>query len=113
SPKFQDRFVIVPVEESVNVTASGATPFTGTPLKPAVGGAACEQQMAAVIVTVSTYHPPAETLVSEPQRQRNWTDCPAAAAGRFTTVVIKPPELALHACLPPSGFPNELLSVRL
>ena len=37
SPKFQNRFVIVPVELSVKVTVSGFNPLTGTPVKLAEG----------------------------------------------------------------------------
>src|SRR5450432_3313202 len=46
------------------------------------------------------------TLVSLAMRQRSLTFCPAAAAGRFTVVVINPPELPLHAIRPAMGLPN-------
>src|SRR5437867_8356855 len=38
SPKPQLRLVIEPIELSVNVTASGAAPLVGLPLKLATGG---------------------------------------------------------------------------
>ena len=37
SPKFQKRFVMVPVELSVKVTVNGLTPRTGLPTKLAAG----------------------------------------------------------------------------
>jgi len=37
SPKFQKRFVIVPLELSVKVTVNGLTPRTGLPTKLAAG----------------------------------------------------------------------------
>ena len=57
-----------------------------------------------VIETVSTYHPGALMLSSDPQRQRNWMVWPEAAEGRLTTVVINPPELPLQACRPARGL---------
>ena len=57
-----------------------------------------------VIEIVSTNHPGALMLSSDPQSQRNWMIWPEAAEGRLTTVVIKPPELPLQACRPDSGL---------
>ena len=37
SPKSQNRFVIVPLDESVNVTVKGFSPLSGVPLKLALG----------------------------------------------------------------------------
>src|SRR5437870_2612379 len=37
SPKLQNRFVIVPLDVSVNVTANGTAPLVGVALKPASG----------------------------------------------------------------------------
>ena len=37
SPKFHERAVIVPVEESVKLTLSGATPLVGVAVKFATG----------------------------------------------------------------------------
>src|SRR5690348_15537098 len=42
SPKFHERFVIVPVELSVKVTANGFRPLVGAPLKLATGTTAPE-----------------------------------------------------------------------
>ena len=61
----------------------------------------------------SRYHPALLVVLSVPLRQRNWTFWPAAAAGRLTTVAMNPPELPLHACRPPRGFPRVVLSVLL
>src|SRR5438067_716503 len=38
SPKFQERFVMLPEEVSVKVTVNGSEPFVGVPEKLAVGG---------------------------------------------------------------------------
>ena len=43
--------------------------------------------------------------MSVARRQRNDTFCPAAAAGRLTAVVMKPPEFPLHANRFSSGLP--------
>ena len=40
SPKFQNQFVIVPLEASLNVTTSGFKPFVGLPMKSAAGDVA-------------------------------------------------------------------------
>src|SRR4026207_2473187 len=48
------------------------------------------------------------TLVSLAIRQRSLTFCPAAAAGRFTVVVTKPPEWPLHAIRPAIGLLKEV-----
>src|SRR5262245_13326315 len=61
-----------------------------------------EAGMQSRTLMVSMRQPALETLLSLPMRQRSWIFCPAAAAGRFTVVVIKPPELWPHACRPPS-----------
>src|SRR5580765_3383993 len=65
SPKFQLRFVIVPVDVSVNVTSNGATPLVGEAVKLATGSAAPEPMMALV-------------------------DCPPLAVAKITALV-KPP----------------------
>src|SRR5439155_16927569 len=50
-----------------------------------------------VIEIVSTLQPVADTELSLPMRQRRTTLFPAAAAGKSTVVVAKPPELPLQA----------------
>ena len=60
---------------------------------------------------LSTRQPESELLVSLPIRHRNTTFCPAAVAGRFTVVVIKPPELPLHAGRPANGLLKPVLIV--
>ena len=64
------------------------------------------------ILTVSTRQPSLEPLVSLAIRQRSLL-LPAKMKGRFTTVVIKPSELPLHACRPAIGLPRTVLIVRL
>ena len=64
------------------------------------------------ILTVSTRQPSLEPLVSLAIRQRSLLS-PAKMKGRFTTVVIKPSELPLHACRPAIGLPRTVLIVRL
>jgi len=64
------------------------------------------------ILTVSTRQPSFEPLVSLAIRQRSLL-LPAKMKGRFTTVVIKPSELPLHACRPAIGLPRTVLIVRL
>src|SRR4029079_2189988 len=54
--------------------------------------------------TVSILQPESEPTLSLPMRQRRRVGCPLAAAGRFTTVVRKPPELPLQARRPPIGL---------
>ena len=61
----------------------------------------------------STRQPWTATLLSLPRRQRSTIFCPTAAAGRFTVVVMKPPELPVHAERPASGLPQQLLIVPL
>src|SRR5881396_3164439 len=53
------------------------------------------------------------TLVSLAIRQRSLMFCPAALAGRFTVVVIKPPELPLHAIRPAIGLLKEVEIIAL
>jgi hypothetical protein len=48
-----------------------------------------------LILTVSTRHPSPEPLLSLAIRQRNLVN--GDADGAYTTVVMKPPELPLHA----------------
>ena len=49
SPKFQKRFVIVPVEVSVRVTWRGQAPLVGETVKLALGGDAEEPRTALVL----------------------------------------------------------------
>ncbi len=51
SPKFQKRFVIVPIEVSVKVTSNGTNPLVGVPVKPATG-------MMAPVPRTGTFVPP-------------------------------------------------------
>jgi hypothetical protein len=46
-------------------------------------------------------------LVSLASRKRRITVCPAAEAGRLTTVSMKPPELPDQARRPEIGLPHE------
>ena len=62
------------------------------------------KQACALIEIVSMRHPALPLLSSEPQRQRSWTVCPEAPAGRLTVVVMYPPEFPLQACRPASGL---------
>ena len=48
--------------------------------------------------------PSLEAVVSLAMRQRATTFCPFAAAGRFTVVVMNPPEFPLHAIRPARGL---------
>jgi hypothetical protein len=61
--------------------------------------------------TLSILQPSTPVLVSLPMRQRSTTFCPAAAAGRFTVVVIKPAEFPLHAWRPARGLLKPVLIV--
>ena len=65
-------------------------------------------QVALVTATVSTRQPAWELLESLPIRQRNWTVCPAALAGRFTTVGTNAPVVPVHAERPAIGLLNAL-----
>src|SRR5215471_9430485 len=103
-PKFQKRLVMVPLEVSVKKTERGAIPLVGAAEKRATGAAIWPQQVRTRTETVSTNQPVLVTLLSVPQRQRSWTGWPAAAAGRLTMVVMKPPELPLQPWRPPSGL---------
>jgi hypothetical protein len=49
------------------------------------------------------------TEVSLPIRQRSTTLWPAAAGGRLTVVVTKPPDAPLQAFLPASGLSKAVL----
>src|SRR5438874_571210 len=66
------------------------------PLEIICGRAAWPQQALAKSATLSTYQPALPTLVSVPQRQRNWTAWLKAASGRAIKVVTNPPELPLQ-----------------
>src|SRR5882724_13130000 len=103
-PKSQNRFVIVPNDASVNVTAKGAAPINGVAEKAATGAEASPQQLGASNATVSTNQPAAPILASEPRRHLNWTDWPTAANGRFTIVVMKPADEPLQPERPVSGL---------
>lgn len=72
-----------------------------------------QQAYPSLTVTSSTYQPAAASDESLPNRQRNCTDCPAAAAGRFAVVVMQPPLLPDQAVRAPKGFPVVPLRVRL
>ena len=56
SPKVQERFVIVPVELSVNVTVRGMLPVVGTPVKFADGG--CGVMMVKLALAAALIAPP-------------------------------------------------------
>jgi len=56
--------------------------------------------------------PSPERLLSLPIRQRRIMLGPHDT-GRFTVVVINPPELPVHACRPASGLPQQVLIVPL
>ena len=103
-PKLQNRFVIVPLEASVKITASGDAPLVGDAVNEATGGVISPQQDRAVTDIVSTYQPLEPTLLSEAQRQRSWTVCPEADGGSNNDVVMKPPEFPLQQRRPASGL---------
>src|SRR5438445_438785 len=63
-----------------------------------------EQQTMLLMPMESMYQPTLDTPLSVPTDQRNCTVWPEADAGRFTTVLMNPPELPLHA----SRLLNEL-----
>jgi hypothetical protein len=64
-----------------------------------------------VTSTVSTRQPSPEPLLSLAILQRN--SPPGMYEGSSTTVVMKPPELPLHARRPAIGLPRSVLIVRL
>src|SRR5437870_9255112 len=80
SPKLQNRFVIVPVELSVNVTVSGAAPLVGAAANTATG------TTAPVPVTVLVELPPLAvvkmTLLVKP---------PAVSGLNCTVTLVVPP----------------------
>src|SRR5881628_3607900 len=86
SPKLQFRFVIVPVELSVNVTSSGATPFVGVALNNATG------TTAPVPVTAVVEAPPLavakSTLLVNP---------PAETGANRTVTLVEPPAGTVNA----------------
>jgi hypothetical protein len=63
--------------------------------------------------TLSIRQPVPATDSSLPIRQRSTMLCPAAADGRLTVVVTKPPEEPLQASLPASGLEKVVLIVAL
>ncbi len=65
-----------------------------------------------VIEIVSMRHPSPEPLTSLPIRQRS-TVGEVTFGPRSTLVVIKPPELPVHACRPARGLPQQPLTVPL
>jgi hypothetical protein len=67
-------------------------------------GQESEQSWQPLIMTLSMNCPEPDTLVSVAVRHRNLMLCPFAEAGKFTVVVMNPPELPLQACRPPIGF---------
>src|SRR2546425_1225299 len=86
SPKLQFRFVIVPVEVSVNVTSNGATPLVGVALNNATG------TTAPVPVTALVEAPPLavakSTLLVKP---------PAATGANRTVTLVEPPAGTVNA----------------
>src|SRR2546425_2944587 len=86
SPKLQFRFVIVPVEVSVNVTSNGATPLVGVALNNATG------TTAPVPVTALVDAPPLavakSTLLVNP---------PAATGANRTVTLVEPPAGTVNA----------------
>src|SRR5712671_5265727 len=80
SPKFQKRLVIVPVEESVNATARGATPLVGVPEKAATG--TCAPVPATVLVALPPLAVVKMTLLVNP---------PTATGVNCTTTLLDPP----------------------
>src|SRR5208282_840786 len=70
-----------------------------------------QQLVPSTIETVSIHHPtePLELPVSVAQRHFNWTFCPAAEAGRSTSVVIKPEESPLQHGRLGNGLSSVLL----
>jgi hypothetical protein len=64
-----------------------------------------------VISTVSTRQPSLEPLLSLAIRQRSLPGF--RIPGKFTSVVMNPSELPLHACRPAIGLPRSVLIVRL
>src|SRR2546422_1954371 len=86
SPKLQFRFMIVPVELSVNVTSNGATPLVGLALNNATG------TTAPVPVTALVEPPPLavakSTLLVNP---------PAATGANCTVTLVEPPAGTVNA----------------
>jgi hypothetical protein len=64
-----------------------------------------------LISTVSTRQPAREPLISLAILHRSLPSI--TSDGRFTVVVMKPPELPLHASRPASGLPRSILIRRL
>src|SRR3990172_4739756 len=62
--------------------------FCDAGLTLTTGSALDQHSKSPKIVMLSTRQPVLETLLSAPKRQRNWTLCPAAEAGRRATVVM-------------------------
>src|SRR5947209_429256 len=65
-----------------------------------------------IIWTESILQPGSEKLLSLPIRHRSTMVCPPNES-KSTAVVIKPPELPVHAWRPASGLPQQLLIVPL
>lgn len=66
-----------------------------------------------VILIVSTLQPTADTLLSDPMRNRITTFCPAAAAGKLMLVVVNPFEFPVNAWRPAIGLAKLTLIVPL
>ena len=64
-----------------------------------------------LILTVSTRHPSPRPLMSLAILHRSLPSI--TCDGRFTVVVINPPELPLHASRPANGLPRSILIRRL
>lgn len=100
---------MISLKPSVNVQTGGGG-GTGVGVGVGVGVAAPPLQKT---LTLSIRQPSLDVLSSLAMRQRKITVCPLADAGRFTIVLIKPPELPLHAIRPAIGLPKEVLMVAL
>ena len=71
-----------------------------------IGGKISPQQTGPVTAMESTHQPAREMLLSVPQRQRNWTFCPTAEPGRFTSTVLKVAFVPVQAERAPRALPE-------
>src|SRR5580704_5869320 len=78
SPKVHNRFVIVPVDVSVKVTASGTSPAVGLPLKLGRG------TIAPVPITAFVAPPPLLAKIT------CLVELPALAGVKLTTTFVEP-----------------------
>ena len=86
--------VAVAVGVAVNVAVAVGVGLPGVDVGVAQGVPCSWQKL---IFTVSTRHPSLEPLLSLAIRQRSLPPGGPSIIGRFTTVVMKPSELPLHA----------------